>query len=163
MAFLEAMAMGMMVVAENAPTANEYIISGKNGLLFGGDQDLLFLPARLSLEAMARMGRKARETIGRIHGEWVQSTVEIHKTVDFLLASAYPGKAPIPGLLEATLNFSHDPVSLWTLVAASHPASQVWRSHQREEANLSRKGFWRKLRWFLRYPRAGLLDLLQKR
>ena len=47
MAFLEAMAMGMCVVAENQPTANEYILSGQNGILYGGDQEKIYQPRRV--------------------------------------------------------------------------------------------------------------------
>jgi glycosyltransferase involved in cell wall biosynthesis len=45
MAFLEAMAMEMCVVAENQSTANEYILSGKNVILYGGDR-IHFFPHR---------------------------------------------------------------------------------------------------------------------
>ena len=63
MAFLEAMAMGMLVVAENTPTANEYIVSGENGILFGGNNDFLWLPRPVSAEQMNRMGSSARKTV----------------------------------------------------------------------------------------------------
>jgi hypothetical protein len=61
MAFLEAMAMGMCVVAENQPTANEYMLSGKNGILYGGDRARIYPPrrgARNDPRDPSRMARK---------------------------------------------------------------------------------------------------------
>jgi hypothetical protein len=67
----EAMAMGMCVVAENQPTANEHILSGKNGILYAGGEERIYPPRRVESAELARMGRKARETIRRrLLPEW---------------------------------------------------------------------------------------------
>ena len=163
MAFLEAMAMGMLVVAENAPTANEYIVSGENGILFGGNNDFLWLPRPVSAEQMNRMGSSARKTMGQIHEEWTRARGGVGKTVSDLLQKRWPRTAPTPGLLEATLDFHKFPEALWAIASINNPGPSVWRSKKCEQVAASRRGLWKKLRWLFRHPRACVLDLLQKR
>jgi hypothetical protein len=163
MAFLEAMAMGMLVVAENAPTANEYIVSGENGILFGGNNDFLWLPRPVSAEQMNRMGSSARKTMGQIHEEWTRARGGVGKTVSDLLQKRWPRTAPTPGLLEATLDFHKFPEALWAIASINNPGPSVWRSNKCEQVAASRRGLWKKLRWLFRHPRACVLDLLQKR
>ena len=40
MAFLEAMSLGLIIIAPNNPTYNEYIISGHNGFLYDSYLDI---------------------------------------------------------------------------------------------------------------------------
>jgi len=162
MTFLEAMAMGMCVAAENQSTANEYILSGENGILYGGNNDFLFPPRPASGEQMNRMGTLARKTMGQIHEEWIRVRGGVGMTVNALLQRKWPGKAPPPGLLEATLDFHKIPDALWAIASANNPGPSIWRSKKCEQVAASRRGFWKKLRWFFRHPRAGVLDLLQK-
>lgn len=54
-AFLEALGAGMLVVAPNAPTMNEYIVNGSNGLLFEPRD-----PKPLSFVDAEEMGGRAR-------------------------------------------------------------------------------------------------------
>lgn len=162
MAFLEAMAMGMLVVAENAPTANEYIISGENGILFGGNNDFLCLPRPISAEQMNRMGILARKTMGQIHEEWIRARGGVGMTVNALLQRKWPRKAPPQGLFEATLDFYKLPDALWAIASANNPGPSIWRSKKREQVAASRRGLWNKLRWFFRHPRAGVLEFLRK-
>jgi len=162
MAFLEAMAMGMLVVAENAPTANEYIISGENGILFGGNNDFLCLPRPISAEQMNRMGILARKTMGQIHEEWIRARGGVGMTVNAFLQRKWPRKAPPQGLFEATLDFYKLPDALWAIASANNPGPSIWRSKKREQVASSRRGLWNKLRWFFRHPRAGVLEFLRK-
>jgi hypothetical protein len=56
MAVLEALALGQCVVAPDCPTANEYIASGVDGLLFDPDR-----PVPIDLSQAERLGRAARQ------------------------------------------------------------------------------------------------------
>jgi hypothetical protein len=108
MAFLEAMAMGMCVVAENQPTANEYILSGLNGILYSGDREKIYPPRRVESAEIARMGKEARETIRQIHEEWLAKKVEIGRCVEAMLQRRIEPEVPPAGLLNLTINFWQD-------------------------------------------------------
>ncbi|WP_137124335.1 glycosyltransferase [Roseomonas sp. HF4] len=65
MSFLEAMARGLCVAAPDAPTMNEYISHGGNGLLYA--------PGRLApidFAAAREIGARARESIARGRARW---------------------------------------------------------------------------------------------
>jgi hypothetical protein len=126
MAFLEAMAMGMCVVAENHPTANEYILSGSNGILYGGGREGIYPPRRVEPAELARMGREARETIRRIHGEWLAKKVEMRRCVEALLQRRIDPKSPPAGLLNLTIDFWQDQERFWESFASGAPG--IWRS-----------------------------------
>lgn len=68
LAMIEALARGMCVIANDAPTANEYIIHNVNGLLIDYNQSP-FLD--LDLSKARRMGEKAREIWLRKSKEWL--------------------------------------------------------------------------------------------
>ena len=71
MGFLEAMAMGQIVVSPDFPTMNEYITNSVNGLLFDiSKPNGLTVP---SLENLKSLGGNARFTIEGLHEEWVES------------------------------------------------------------------------------------------
>jgi hypothetical protein len=126
MAFLEAMAMGMCVVAENQPTANEYILAGRNGILYAGDRERIYSPRRVASAELARMGREARETIRRIHGEWITKKVEIGQCVEAMLQRRLEPKAPPAGLLNLTIDFWEDQKGFWESFGSGD--SGIWRS-----------------------------------
>ena len=65
MSFLEAMAMGMVVCANDAPTHNEYIVDGINGFLFDIRQ-----PVPCQWSRSAEMGRRARESVEKGFARW---------------------------------------------------------------------------------------------
>ena len=98
MAFLEAMACGLCVVAPDAPTMNEYIANGTNGLLYLPDRT-----SPLDFSRAAAMGARARETVERGFADWQNSIPEL---VDFLVtpkdrlqarrASVSPAPQPAP-------------------------------------------------------------------
>lgn len=67
LAFLEAMAMGLCVVAPNTPTHNEYIVSNENGLLY----DTFNHPLRF--DHAPQMGQKAYSSIKEGHERWLAS------------------------------------------------------------------------------------------
>lgn len=77
MSVLEAMASGHCVVAPDAPTMNEYISNGANGLLYVPDRrmPLDFADARA-------IAARARESVERGHERWLTS---IPALLDFLL------------------------------------------------------------------------------
>jgi GT2 family glycosyltransferase len=72
MSVLEAMASGHCVVAPDAPTMNEYISNGANGLLY--------VPGRRTRLDFARaraIGARARESIERGHERWLSSIPDL--------------------------------------------------------------------------------------
>ncbi|MHB8883622.1 MAG: glycosyltransferase [Methylovirgula sp.] len=77
MAFLEAMASGLCVVAPNLPTMSEYIADGTNGMLYSFEQrwPLHFARAR-------EIGARARETVERGFADWQHALPEL---VDFIV------------------------------------------------------------------------------
>lgn len=69
MSFLEAMAMGMLVVAPDRPTMNEYLVSGVNGLLFDPDHPA---PMDLSPARAAALGARARRSVELGRAKWLR-------------------------------------------------------------------------------------------
>ena len=115
MTFLEAMAMGMCVVAENQSTANEYILSGENGILCGGDRTHLFSPSPTSLSELERMGRAARDTIAQIHQTWMAKRVMISETVKRMSSMEVQRKSPPAEGLALTLGFWQKQKNFWQM------------------------------------------------
>lgn len=68
MSVLEAMASGHCVVAPDAPTMNEYISNGTNGLLYVSSRC-----TRLDFAAARAIGARARESVERGHERWLTS------------------------------------------------------------------------------------------
>lgn len=66
MSFLEAMAMGLCVVAPDTPTHNEYISHGTNGLLYDPAR-----PRPLDFARAAEIGGRARESAARGRARWL--------------------------------------------------------------------------------------------
>lgn len=85
MSFLEAMAMGLCVVAPNAPTMNEYIQHGVNGLLYDPEH-----PEPLDFTRAKELGNAARLSVQKGRATWIASKKDI---VSFLSEPA-PGYAP---------------------------------------------------------------------
>jgi len=160
MAFLEAMAMGMCVVAENQPTANEYILSGRNGILYGGDQEKIYPPRRVESAEMARMGREARETIRLIHGEWLTKKVEIGRCVEAMLQRRMEPKVPSAGLLNLTIDFWQNQQGFWESFGIGD--SEIWRSGAIEKKCRQARSIGGRIRTFWRHPRTFLLQLLSR-
>lgn len=82
MANLEALALGLCVVAPDCPTANEYIIPGVNGYLFDPDN-----PKAIAFTGAKECGSRARQ--GAIEGRkrWEASLPELR----MFLERAHPG------------------------------------------------------------------------
>ncbi len=72
MAFLEAMASGLCVVAPDFPTMNEYIANGTNGILYSLDQT-----SPLDFSRAQDMGARARETVERGFADWQSSLADL--------------------------------------------------------------------------------------
>jgi hypothetical protein len=149
MAFLEAMAMGMCVVAENQSTANEYILSGRNGILYGGDREKIYQPRKVELAELVRMGREAKEAIRQIHGEWLAKKVEIGWCVEALLQRRTQPKAPPAGLLNLTIDFWQDQQGFWKSFRSEAP--RIWRSSAIEKKGKRTRSAGGRIRTFLRY------------
>jgi glycosyltransferase involved in cell wall biosynthesis len=75
--FLEAMAMGMCVVAPDAPTMNEYITDGVTGLLWNLDQ-----PQSLDFSQAAELGRRARDKVAAGHQKWLSELPVLQEFVE---------------------------------------------------------------------------------
>jgi len=82
--FLEAMAMGRVVLAHAAPTMSEYIEDGVNGYLFDATR-----PKRLDLSMAERVGQEARNTALAGWEAWEERKHEIIEYVESLAASAH--------------------------------------------------------------------------
>ena len=153
MAFLEAMAMGMCVVAENHPTANEYILSGRNGILYGGDREKIYPPRRVESAELARMGREARDTIRRIHGEWLEKKVEIGRCVEEMLQRRIEPKVPPAGLLNLTTSFWQNQQGFWESFGSEVP--EIWRSGAIEKKGRQARSVSGRIRTFWRHLKAA--------
>ena len=91
MTFLEALAMGLAVVAADSPTMNEYITDGTDGFLFDPGR-----PARVDLRTAREAGERAREAMRRGRAEWLRSAGGLR--ADLLAAPPAPAP-PSRGLL----------------------------------------------------------------
>lgn len=72
MSFLEAMAMGLCVIACNSATANEYIVSGETGLLYNPEN-----PEVLDLSMARNLGEAARKSVAEGYERWVKQKAEL--------------------------------------------------------------------------------------
>ena len=72
LANLEAMAMGLAVVAPDRPTMNEYITHGVNGYLYDSRH-----PRAIDLRAVPVVGRRAREDVSLGHAAWLAAQARI--------------------------------------------------------------------------------------
>ena len=85
---LEALALGLCVVAPDAPTMNEYIVHGETGLLFDPER-----PEPLDFTNIALLGRKAREKAIQGRFRWEASVPAIK---EFLEAPSLRQSRPHP-------------------------------------------------------------------
>jgi GT2 family glycosyltransferase len=88
MSFLEAMAMGMLVVAPDRPTMSEYLVSGVNGLLYDPDA-----PAPLDLSRAAALGARARRSVEQGRARWLRC---LDALVRFVLRPGADAEAAAP-------------------------------------------------------------------
>ena len=107
---LEAMASGHCVVAPDAPTMNEYISHGTNGLLYAPGRH-----APLDLSAARSLGARARESVERGHARWrasIPALLDFVATPTAQLRNAprwwtpvpdAPGRAPPPSVTVVAL------------------------------------------------------------
>ncbi|MBD3248787.1 glycosyltransferase [Candidatus Woesearchaeota archaeon] len=72
MAYLEAMANGLCVVAHDDATANEYIESGKNGILFNANN-----PKEINLNNVDEIGKNAHLYIKEGYDNWLRDREKI--------------------------------------------------------------------------------------
>jgi glycosyltransferase involved in cell wall biosynthesis len=80
--FIEALSRGLCVVAPDAPTMNEYITNGINGILYDPH-----LPSQISLSNIGEIRERARALAKKGHAQWLASIPAI---IDFI-------KKPLPG------------------------------------------------------------------
>lgn len=89
MSFLEAMAMGLLVVAPDRPTMNEYVVSGVNGILYDPA-----IPAPLDLGRARELGDRARRSAEVGRARWCRALPAL---LDFVATPARetPIRAPL--------------------------------------------------------------------
>lgn len=162
MTIIEAMAMGMCVIAEDAPTANEYILSGYNGILYRGGNEMIYPPKVMSGKQLAEMGLNARATITRIHEQWTHDSVKIGALVRKLLVSPCKKEKPPSRLLDATVSFHENQDAFWKTCETLSTESMIWRSKVIQTRCHSRQNLLGRCKWLLSNPRACLLDVLGK-
>lgn len=90
--FLEAMAMGRVVIANDAPTMSEYISDGHNGYLFDARS-----PERLVLGDTEAVGRAARESARTGRARWEREAAGLLDYIDSRMASGEAGRLPRRG------------------------------------------------------------------
>lgn len=98
MGFLEAMARGMVVFANDAPTHNEYIESGYNGVLF--NREMLH---PVALDDLAGIGTAARRTVALGHRHFLMQASTILDALDAAAAPRQPPTATLVDFAEAGL------------------------------------------------------------
>jgi hypothetical protein len=108
LAMLEAMAAGSLVIANNAPTANEYIIHRENGILINYDS-----PLQLDIEPAEalRLGQSARKTIEEGRSRWKNRISELL----FFVSST-----PAPVFSKKQVKFSDRYLEITPLFRADH-------------------------------------------
>jgi glycosyltransferase involved in cell wall biosynthesis len=74
--FLEAMAMGKIVIAADNPTMNEYIVHGKNGFLFD-----VMSPKPIKIDDIKKIQKNAYDTVNNGRRNWDENK---HKIIDFI-------------------------------------------------------------------------------
>ncbi len=99
---LEAMSRGMCVIANDRPTANEYIVDGYNGLLIDYDRPPRGSDFVLDRAAAEELGRNARESFCQGRSEWPERTKKI---LFFVSTAPHPDVSPREaGLTNAYFN-----------------------------------------------------------
>jgi glycosyltransferase involved in cell wall biosynthesis len=83
--FLEAMAMGFLVVAPDHPTMNEYIVSGVNGLLYDPERS-----TALDFTRRTELGARARQSVEHGHAKWRRC---VAAAMDYVFAP--PAEVPV--------------------------------------------------------------------
>jgi hypothetical protein len=91
-AFLEAMARGMLVVANARPTHTEYICDGLNGMLFDWRR-----PHLLDVDGAAELGRRAWETVVEGHAKWMR---QVPQMMQFIKDCERPDGANLRPLID---------------------------------------------------------------
>lgn len=98
LANLEAMAMGLAVIAPDRPTMNEYITHGVNGYLYDPRR-----PQEIDLRDAPNVGRRARADVTSGHAEWAAS---LPRMLAEVLKPVSPRRAPSPGTAAAALTLT---------------------------------------------------------
>jgi hypothetical protein len=139
MAFLEAMARGLCVAAPDAPTMNEYISHGSNGLLHGPGWR-----APLDFSQARRIGAAARDSILRGRAAWeagLPALLDFIATPHAALAARPVSVAagPAPAMPEDWQFCSHagarpDGAALRLAIAAAPANAGVLRGHHTARA-----------------------------
>jgi hypothetical protein len=124
MAMIEAMARGMVIIAHDAPTQNEYVIDGVNGFLVDATQpNLPSWPLDLTTpedtsEAQKRrrtrkkMRRRARKAAEAARAAWTMPMVPLTEgaVADEWQIAGPPGTWPEPGIAHlSTISLDEDP------------------------------------------------------
>ena len=162
LSFLEAMTMGLCVVAEDQPTHNEYITFGNNGFLFRGDRDCLWPLPSVSVAHLERVGKKARESMVRIRRSWLLKIPKLRRWFEYQEPNRPSAKISTQDLLqleECTALFTSNPEALYEWVAkkmktperSARSASGAARQQRKNRAGTF-SSFWKRPRaFFLHY------------
>jgi len=94
LSFIEALAMGLCVIAPDAPTMNEYIDDGVDGILYDPAR-----PKPLSFSDVDGMGKRAADRAKKDHARWLAGIPEMLRFLEGPLEGYAP--RPHPGLYAA--------------------------------------------------------------
>jgi hypothetical protein len=117
-AFLEAMARGMLVLAYDLPTHNEYISNWFTGVLFSDQVDVIHLRDRN--DQIRKMSQNARLTIEEGHKRWLKS----HQGIIDFVKDATPAQVPpvaLESFVNGTMEAYQQGIGSYTRYLQSHP------------------------------------------
>lgn len=167
LAFLEAMAMGMCVYAFNSPTANEYIRSGQNGVLFNPDGQWQVWSRPRTFEEARRMGKQARRDIQKTHMAWKREKIQMKSILAEAMAQWSPSEPALlrdrtyRGLMLQAGESTERARTFWAYACRS-PRKVFLSEKSRREWKSSQK-LWTICRNSFRHPRKAFLRLLYPR
>jgi glycosyltransferase involved in cell wall biosynthesis len=94
MSFLEAMSLGMVVIALDSPTMNEYIQDGINGILLKGLESEL---PDVSVNDLEKIGEAAHRSIAQGHEVWKTESARLANHIQiYARFTTLPQRDPIP-------------------------------------------------------------------
>lgn len=161
MAFLEAMGMGCVVVAENQATANEYILHGSTGLLYAGDEEKICLFPPVQKSELPGIGNNSRNHIFRLHELSAETSSLITTEIEKFLSGAKKSSARREPELRNLCFETRGSTASFSSCPAKSPYS-IYRNRKLAHEAEQRKNPWFRLKESLIRPKRKIRRVLQK-